>query len=246
MIIGSDAFRLAPRAPSLAACLLLCLPALPLARAAAQSPSGDAAPPPAAAQPAAAQPAAGAKPGAAAMAPGGLAPLLPGDIVRVKIWREPDLSGEFPVEEGGAVILPKLGPRQVVGRPPDSVKAGLAREYLAFLNHTSVDITLLRRVQVTGAVRNPGLYPVDPSMTIGDALALAGGVTGNGKKDQVELLRYGEPVTGRLSGRTRIADSPLRSGDQLYVPERSWISRNPGLVITSFGLLTGLIFRAVK
>jgi protein involved in polysaccharide export with SLBB domain len=214
----------APAARALALLLALLALALPLERAAAQSASGDP-----------------AAPAAGAAAAAVIVPILPGDVVRVKIWREPDLSGDFTVDEAGAVVLPKLGARQVGGMRPESARAALAREYIGFLNHSSVEITLLRRVQVTGAVRNPGLYPVDGTMTIADALALAGGVTGAGKQDRVQLLRYGEKVPGNLSGRTRIADAQLRSGDQLYVPERSWISRNPGFIVGAVGAVAALV-----
>ncbi|HEU4587937.1 MAG TPA: SLBB domain-containing protein [Gemmatimonadales bacterium] len=176
----------------------------------------------------------------------GNVPLLPGDAIRVKIWLEPGLSGDFQVDESGQVVLPKLGARLVAGLRPDSVRAGIIREYLGYLNHSSVEVILLRRVQVAGAVRNPGLYTVDGTMTIADALALAGGVSAAGRQDNVELLRAGQKVPGHLSGRTRIADSPLRSGDQLYVPERSWLSRNPGIFVGALGLVSSIILRVAK
>lgn len=157
-------------------------------------------------------------------------PLRPGDVVRLRIWREPDLSGEFPVGATGEVVLPKVGPMAVAGQSPDSVRARVVRAYTAFLQHSSVDVVLLRRVQVTGAVRNPGLYNVDPTMTVSDALALAGGTTPQGEPGRVALFRDGERVDVRLTGSTPIATSVVRSGDQLVVPERSWISRNTGVV----------------
>lgn len=157
-------------------------------------------------------------------------PLRPGDVVRLRIWREPDLSGEFPVGAGGEVVLPKVGPMPVAGQPADTVRARVVRAYTAFLQHSSVDVTLLRRVQVTGAVRNPGLYNVDPTMTVSDALALAGGTTPQGEPGRVALFRGGERVDVQLTGSTPIAASAVRSGDQLVVPERSWLSRNTGVV----------------
>lgn len=216
------------RFSTLAVLLLL----LPAARGAAQGAPADATP----------LPAAGAGATSAVAAAGSVAvPILPGDVVRVKIWQEPDLSGDFPVDEAGQVVLPKLGARTVAGLRPDSAKAAITRDYLGYLNHTSVEVTLLRRIQVTGAVKNPGLYPVDQTMTIADALALAGGVTQNGRQDNVELLRYGQKVPGRLAGRTRIADSPLRSGDQLYVPERGWLSRNPMVIVGALGAVAAIV-----
>ena len=180
--------------------------------------------------------AAGAPRGAAAQAAADA--LRPGDIVRLKIWREPELSGEFPVDENGIVVLPKLGPVQVGGEAPDQLRTRLAGAYERFLQHTSIEVTLLRRVQVLGAVRNPGLYPVDATMTVSDALALAGGTTPQGRPDRVELIRGGRRLDMQLTESTRIAATAIRSGDQLYVPERGWLSRNTGIVAAA---LTGTV-----
>jgi protein involved in polysaccharide export with SLBB domain len=172
--------------------------------------------------------------------------LRPGDAVRLRIWREPDLSGDFPVNESGVVVLPKLGPRRVVTDQPDSLKAWVVRSYAVYLKNPSIEVLLIRRIQVLGAVKNPGLYPVEPTMTVADAIALAGGTTPQGKSNKVELRRQGEKVPGQLSGRLRIGESSIRSGDQIFVPERSWISRNPGIVIGTLGLVTTVIYRLAQ
>lgn len=172
--------------------------------------------------------------------------LRPGDAVRLRIWREPDLSGDFPVNESGIVVLPKLGPRRVVAEHPDSLKAWVVRSYATVLRNPSIEVLLVRRVQVLGAVKNPGLYPVEPTMTVADAIALAGGTTPQGKSNKVELRRHGEKVRGELAGRLLIGDSPIRSGDQIYVPERSWISRNPGVLIGALGLVATVVFRVAR
>lgn len=156
--------------------------------------------------------------------------LRAGDVVRLRIWQEPDLSGEFAVDESGHVVLPRLGPVRA-DRSPEAVRREIQEGYGAFLNHSSIDIVLLRRVQVLGAVRSPGLYHVDPTMNISDVLALAGGATGQGRLEGLELVRNGQRIAANLSPLTTVGSSPLRSGDQLFVPEKSWISRNPGIVV---------------
>lgn len=172
--------------------------------------------------------------------------LRPGDVVRLRIWREPDLSGDFPVNESGVVVLPKLGPRLVTTDHPDSLKAWVVRSYATVLRNPSIEVLLVRRIQVLGAVKNPGLYPVEPTMTVADAIALAGGTTPQGRSNKVELRRQGERVPGKLSGRLLIGASPIRSGDQVFVPERSWLSRNPGIVIGALGLVTTVVFRLAR
>jgi polysaccharide export outer membrane protein len=157
--------------------------------------------------------------------------LQPGDVVRLRIWLEPDLSGEFPVDNRGVVVLPRIGPVTVTNESSESLRSRLTAAYGEFLNHSSIDVSLLRRVQVLGAVRSPGLYQVDPTLNISDVLAMAGGATNQGNIDRVELIRNGQRVVSNLSPLTRVGASPIRSGDQLVVPEKSWIARNPGMII---------------
>jgi polysaccharide export outer membrane protein len=172
--------------------------------------------------------------------------LRPGDLIRLRIWREPDFSGDFLVDETGVVMLPRLGALNVTAEPPESLKATLVRGYRTFLNHSSIDVAFLRRVQIAGAVQKPGLYHVDPIMTVGDALALAGGVLPGGREDKVEIIREGGRLPGTMSGRMLISHSPVRSGDQLYVPERSWVSRNPGVILGGISAVSALLYLVVR
>jgi protein involved in polysaccharide export with SLBB domain len=80
-------------------------------------------------------------------------------------------------------------------------------------------------------------------MTVADALALAGGASADGRRDRVELLRGGEKVVVKLDPAARLGDTPIRSGDQLYVPERSWFSRNQGIVIGTVSAFAALAIR---
>lgn len=168
----------------------------------------------------------------------------PGDMVRLKIWREPDLSGDFSIDETGVVVFPRIGPLRVTTESAGSLREKLINAYKPYLTHTSIDVTLLRRVQVLGAVRNPGLYPVDPTMTIGDAVAVAGGATPQGNPDRLELVRHGKRLSVDLSPGTRIGESQIRSGDQLYVPERNFIARNPIIVGSAIAATASLLIAA--
>ncbi|HTO72347.1 MAG TPA: polysaccharide biosynthesis/export family protein [Gemmatimonadales bacterium] len=157
--------------------------------------------------------------------------LQPGDVVRLKIWREPDLSGDYQVNEWGEVVLPKIGSLPVRALSADSLRHLLVSTYSTYLRDAAIDVTLLRRVKVTGSVHTPGVYQVDQTQTVADVLALAGGATGDGKPDQVQLQRGGKRVDLRLNQDTRLFDAPMQSGDLLYIPQRSWASRNSGVLV---------------
>lgn len=167
--------------------------------------------------------------------------LRPGDIVRLRIWREPDLSGELAVDEEGTVVFPKLGPKHVAGLSPEALKTSLVAEYQRYLRNPSIEVTVLRRVTILGEVRKPGVYPVDATTTIADALALAGGVMPDGRENRLEVRRGGERIAVNVEAGVRIADSPIQSGDQLYVPERSWLSRNVVVMTTLFSVASSVV-----
>ena len=155
--------------------------------------------------------------------------LRPGDALRVRIWREPDLSGEFTIDESGVVTLPKLGAVRAVDEPVGALKTRIISSYAAYVTQP-VEVTPVLRVRVLGAVKTPGLYKVEPAMTLADAIALAGGTSPTGNEKRIRLIRDGRTLDVALAPDATLADSPLRSGDQVYVPERSWLSRNPGVI----------------
>lgn len=157
-------------------------------------------------------------------------PLLPGDQIRVAFSEERELGGEFPVDETSHAALPLLGRTSVRGSSGANLRDSLVSAYEAQVRNQTVQITLLRRVRVLGEVQEPGLYHVDPTMTLVDAIAQAGGPTNNGQLDGVDILRNGRPVAENLEA-TALVGSYLRSGDQIMVPKTSWFSRNAAWVV---------------
>jgi polysaccharide export outer membrane protein len=173
------------------------------------------------------------------------APLAPGDAIQLAFWREPQLSGDYPIDENGAVVLPLLGARTVTRTPPAALKRTLLDEYAQQVRNQEVRVTFLRRIRILGAVKNPGLYRVDPTMTLGDALALAGGATSEGKLKGIRVFRNGQQVRSRLDINVQLLEQ-VRSGDQILVPERSWFARNgPYVVAASVSAIGVIIARAV-
>jgi protein involved in polysaccharide export with SLBB domain len=167
--------------------------------------------------------------------------LRPGDVIRLKVWREPDWSGDFQVLETGVAVLPRLGPLKVTGMSGDALTKLVVDSLSTFLRNPSIQVDLLRRIRILGAVRNPGLYPVDPSVTVADALALAGGATSEGQVNKVVLRREGEKINVKLNKQARLADSAIQTGDELFVPEKGWVSRNTGLFAAGLSAATTLV-----
>jgi polysaccharide biosynthesis/export protein len=168
--------------------------------------------------------------------------LMPGDLLRVIVSREPDLTLEQTVPDDGVLYFHRLGRRDVRGLTSDGVRDMLLSEYAKYLVNPTIRVEVFRKVQVLGAVRKPDIYSLPPTMTISDALATAGGVLPEGRTDRVELRRDGHVVHVLLqSDRTALADSPVQSGDQIFVPERSFASRNTASITTAVSGVLAII-----
>jgi polysaccharide export outer membrane protein len=124
------------------------------------------------------------------------------------------------------VNLPQLGLLRVAGRSPDWLSDTITAGYRKVLANPTITTTVLMRVTVSGEVGHPGLFPVDPTTTVGDLLALAGGLTPLGNRNKVQLLRNGRVIVAALGPGTVLQRTPLQSGDQVFVPQRGWMARN--------------------
>jgi polysaccharide biosynthesis/export protein len=148
--------------------------------------------------------------------------LQPGDLVRITVWRKPELSGEFELTADGSIDHPIYQAVQVTDVPLPEAR----RRLHGFLTDWEAEprfvLKPLFRVAVGGEVQKPNLYSLAPEVTIAQAVAAAGGVTERGRLNRVRVLRAGGDFTVDL---TR-SDSPLalqtvRSGDQIIVGKRS-------------------------
>lgn len=163
--------------------------------------------------------------------------LSPGDVIRLRVWREETITGEYRVDSDGTVVFPRLGPIKVTEISPGELKAELQQQYARYLRDPAIEVLYLRRVLIGGAVFRPAVYYIDPTMTIRDALLEAGGATPAGRMDRIELIRDGVTVEARLREDLTVVESPVRSGDQLYVPEKSWLARNTSVAVGIGGAL---------
>lgn len=166
--------------------------------------------------------------------------LAPGDAIRLSSWREPQIAGVYTVDETGMVALPMIGPKKATELPAQEFKRQLEAEYAKQLRNQEAQITTLRRVRVLGAVKNPGIYHVDATMNLADAIALAGGPTYDGKLQGVRILRGDKEIRLNLTSRAPLEEY-ARSGDQIMVPQRSWLARNgvylAAATISALGIL---------
>ena len=168
--------------------------------------------------------------------------LVPGDILRVVIWREEDLSGDFQVDQDGTLVLPLLGKLQVDDRAWNIVKDDLMQNYLRELRNPSIELVPFRSVYVLGEVTLPGRYIVHPTNdNLAGAVSLAGGVTPDGDVTNMRVVRDGVIILDGIAGEQRLAELGIRSGDQLFVGRRGWMDRNSTFLVSAVLSITGII-----
>ena len=159
--------------------------------------------------------------------------ILPGDKITLRVFDEPELGGEFVVDQRGSLVLPRLGSVDVGHVPvldlPDSLRARFAE----YIRTPAVEVNVLRRIGVHGEVVVATLYWLDMTMTLRDAVALAGGVTEQGDISRVFLVRGEEQLRVGSAGSAALLGVGLRSGDQIVVGRRSWVSLNAPFLISA-------------
>jgi protein involved in polysaccharide export with SLBB domain len=168
--------------------------------------------------------------------------IQPGDQVTLRIFREPELSGQFTVSEVGSLVLPRLGSVQVAEMTVSALQTTLAERYAEFLRNPAIEITVLRRIGIQGEVRRPDVYMLDPTVTLRDALARAGGITEAGHPGRIMIVRGDELIELGADPEARFRAAELRSGDQIVVGRRSWTALNPAVAVsTATGLISFVI-----
>jgi protein involved in polysaccharide export with SLBB domain len=150
----------------------------------------------------------------------------PGDRVWLHVWREPKLSDTVTVDERGHVLFPKIGLVDASALPIADFRDTVRARFAEYLRDAPVDVVVLRRVAVNGAVMKPDVYYVDVSMTLRDVIARAGGVTENGNPKNVAIVRGATRIPVHDWQNDRSAASDLRSGDQIVVGRKNWLELN--------------------
>lgn len=167
--------------------------------------------------------------------------VLPGDVVRLTVWREADWSGDYVVDQFGVVALPLVGDVDVRGETQRSLKARLREAYGHEIRDLSFQLLVLKRIRVTGEVRGPGIYAMEPTMSVADAVVMAGGRGPDGRLGEVTLRRAGSSETVNVLEDTRFSELALETGDELIVTPRSWLSRNAAATLGSSVAVVGIL-----
>ena len=117
-----------------------------------------------------------------------------GDVVRVTVYGQPDLTTEARVGESGGITFPLIGEVRLAGNTPAQGEADIAKRLSkgGFIIEPIVSLNVVQyrgqQISVLGRVNRPGKYYLERASRVADARALAGGVIVDGA-DTVTLVR---------------------------------------------------------
>ena len=153
------------------------------------------------------------------------------DILKIVVWRNPDLSVEVPVRRDGKISVPLVDDVQAEGLTPQELKEVLTEALAEYV--TAPDVTVIvqqtnsHTVTVVGGVARSGQIPLTRQMRVVEAIATMGGFNAWAKRDRIKILRKNGNETieyvfsfgAFASGKAPESNLLLRPGDTVVVPE---------------------------
>lgn len=142
-----------------------------------------------------------------------------GDIIKITVFGQQDLSIETMLNDNGKIDYPFLGQLQASGKTLEEfqqqIYTGLKGDYLINPN-VSVSIVEYRPFFIDGEVENPGGYPFQPGLTINKAVALAGGYTERASLSKIFIIRSNDPEQKSINVE---ANTMLQPGDIITIKQ---------------------------
>jgi len=143
-----------------------------------------------------------------------------GDRIKINVFNQPDLSGEYVLDGDGRFSMPLIGTVEAAGLTPAELEQRLVDRYKPdYLVNPRIFIQVLnyRPYYLIGEVRGTGAFPYRAGMTYMQAIAIAGGFTYRAKQEHVFVIRAEDPEQKeiRLS-----VEEKVEPGDIIRVAER--------------------------
>jgi polysaccharide export outer membrane protein len=142
------------------------------------------------------------------------------DKVRIIVFNEQSLSGEFVVSGAGMLSLPLIGSIPAAGQSVAELSANIETRFAdGYLRDPKVSVEVLtyRPFFIMGEVAEPGEYPYADGLTVLNAIAKAQGFTYRANKRRVFLRRAGEREERKVE---LTPDLMVEPGDTIRIGER--------------------------
>jgi polysaccharide export outer membrane protein len=115
------------------------------------------------------------------------------DLLEVDVWKDKEISRTVPVRPDGKISLPLIGEIQASGMTPLQLQDDIAQRLKSFLANPEVTVIVTdprsHHFNIVGQIAKPGEYPLSQSMTVLDAISVAGGFRDFAKETKIYVLR---------------------------------------------------------
>jgi polysaccharide export outer membrane protein len=115
------------------------------------------------------------------------------DVIFCFVYKEPELTTTVVVRPDGMITVPMAGLIQATGKTTSELEAEITSKLLKFVADPVVNVSVTEinspKISVFGQVNKPDVFPIRQSMTLLNAIALAGGFTEFAKRDRVFVIR---------------------------------------------------------
>lgn len=143
-----------------------------------------------------------------------------GDKVRVTVYGEQSVNGEYAIGPAGDIAFPLIGNVPAKGQTVDQLQRAITEKLAAgyILDpRVSIDVLTYRPYFILGEISKPGQYAYMSELTVDQAVASAGGYTYRASKSKVFIRRNGVEFEVRLSKSKPVWILP---GDTIRIGER--------------------------
>jgi protein involved in polysaccharide export with SLBB domain len=143
------------------------------------------------------------------------------DRVRIIVFGQPTLTGEYTLDGNGVLAFPLIGSVAASGQSPTQLQKAIAAKLDPdYLQNPSVSAEVITRrpFYVIGEVQKPGNYPYVTDMTALQAVAMAGGYTYRARQNNLYLKRL--DANGRMVRVAATPETKIRPGDTVEIKER--------------------------
>ena len=141
------------------------------------------------------------------------------DKIKITVFNEPTLSGEFLVNSDGSVAVPLIGNVPAVGHSAVDLQKAIEQKFAdGYLREPRVVVEVLtyRPFYIYGEVTKPGEYPYSAGLSVLKAVALAQGFTYRADQRKIFLKR-----SSSVEKEVRVtADELIQPGDTIRIAER--------------------------
>jgi len=146
--------------------------------------------------------------------------LQAGEKIRVTVYGEQGLSGDFQIDPSGFVSLPLAGTVEAAGLTQKELEQRLTKAFASeYLRNPKVTVSIaeFRPFYILGEVEKPGAYPYTGGLNVLSAIAIAGGTTYRANRSKIYIQHAGE---NGLKEYVASAAIPIMPGDVIQIPRR--------------------------